>query len=257
MTSQLKAVSRDQNDPAWQARIDLAAAFRWAARLGYNEGICNHFSYALPGSDDRYLINPEGFHFSEIKASDLLLVDGTGKIVEGKHKIEPTAFFIHSRVHKARPSARCVLHTHMPYATALTMVEGGRLEPCLQICLRFYGIVAYDEDDGGYRGLALDNEEGDRMARALGDKRVLFLANHGIIVAGADVHQTFDDLYYLERAAQAQVLAMSTGRKLKLVGGNIARSVQEQVTRDLPVYGRYHFESLKRILDREEPEYKT
>lgn len=254
MTSQLKAVSRDQTDPVWQARIDLAAAFRWAARLGYNEGICNHFSYALPGSDDRYLINPEGFHWSEIKASDLLLVDGAGKVVEGKHRIEPTAFFIHSRIHKARPSARCVLHTHMPYATALTMIEEGRLEPCLQICLRFSGIIAYDDD---YRGLALDTEEGDRMARALGDKRVLFLATHGVICVGDDVHQTFDDLYYLERAAQAQVLAMSTGRKLRLVGDNIARSVQEQITKDLPVYGRLHFESLKRILDREEPEYRT
>lgn len=254
MVSQLSAVPRDRDDPAWQARIDLAAAFRMAARLGFNEGICNHFSYALPGSEDRYLINPEGFHWSEIKASDLLVVDGAGKVVEGKHRIEPTAFFIHSRIHKARPSARCVLHTHMPYATALTMIEDGRLEPCLQICLRFHGIIAYDDD---YRGLALDNEEGDRMARALGDKRVLFLATHGVICAGADVHQTFDDLYYLERAAQAQVLAMSTGRKLRLVGDNIATSVQEQVTKDLPVYGRLHFESLKRILDREEPDYKS
>lgn len=242
--------------PTAQARLDLAAALRWAARMGLNEGVCNHFSLAVPGQEDRYFVNPHALHWDEIRASDLIVVDGEGNLVEGDHAIEKTAFFIHSRLHRARPDARCVLHTHMPYATALTMIEDGRLEPCIQTALRFHGVVAYDTDVGGYNGLALDTAEGDRMARALGDKRVLFLANHGVIVVGPDVATAFDDLYYLERAAQAQVLAMSTGRRLKLVGDNIARSVQQQIEADLPVYARNHFEALKRLLDRDAPDWR-
>jgi ribulose-5-phosphate 4-epimerase/fuculose-1-phosphate aldolase len=242
--------------PAAQARLDLAAALRWAARLGLNEGVCNHFSLKVPGAEDRYLVNPHALHWDEITASDLIVVDGKGNHIEGRHTIEPTAFFIHSRLHRARPDAKCVLHTHMPYATALTMIDSGRVEPCIQSALRFYGVIAYDRDVGGYNGLALDDAEGDRMANALGDKRVLMLENHGIIVVGPNVAAAFDDLYYLERAAQAQVLAMSTGRKLKLVGDNTARAVQQQIERDIPVYSTNHFEALKRLLDRDAPDWR-
>jgi ribulose-5-phosphate 4-epimerase/fuculose-1-phosphate aldolase len=241
---------------AEQARLDLAAALRWAARLGLNEGVCNHFSLKVPDAEDRYFVNPHALHWDEIRASDLIVVDGEGRHIEGRHTIEPTAFFIHSRLHRARPDAKCILHTHMPYATALTMIEGGRIEPCIQSALRFYGVVAYDRDFGGYNGLALDDAEGDRMARALGDKRVLLLENHGVVIAGPNVAAAFDDLYYLERAAQAQVLAMSTGRKLKLVGDNTARAVQQQIERDIPVYSRNHFEALKRLLDRDAPDWR-
>jgi ribulose-5-phosphate 4-epimerase/fuculose-1-phosphate aldolase len=144
----------------------------------------------------------------------------------------------------------------MPYATALTMIESGRIEPCIQSALRFHGVIAYDRDVGGYNGLALDDAEGDRMANALGDKRVLMLENHGIIVVGPNVAAAFDDLYYLERAAKAQVLAMSTGRKLKLVGDNTARVVQQQIEHNIPVYSANHFEALKRLLDRDAPDWR-
>ncbi len=240
-------------------RIDLAAAFCWAARLGLHEGICNHFSLAVPGCDDRYLINPQGVHWTEMRARDLLVIDGAGKVIEGEGEVEATAYFIHTRIHRARSRARCVLHTHMPSATALTMIEGGRLEPCVQSALRFYGDIAYDDETvpgGGYRGLALDTAEGDRMARQLGEKRILFLANHGVIVVGPDIATAFDDLYYLERAAAAQVLAMSTGRKLRLVGDNLARATAAQIVADQPLYARLHFDALKRILDRAAPEYR-
>ncbi len=243
------------SDPVSAARRELAAAFRWAARLGFHEGTCNHFSLKVPGREDRYLINPHGLHFSEMRASDLLMLDADGTVVEGRHPVEATAFFIHSRIHRANAEARCVLHTHMPYATALTMLDGGRLEPCHQTCLRFYGRIGYDDELGGYGGLAADAEEGDRISRALGDKRVLMLANHGVIVAAPSVAEAFDDLYYLERAAQAQVLAMSTGRKLKLVGDNIAARTRDQMLKDGELYARVHFAALCRILDRETPDY--
>jgi len=250
-----KRRSGNGSDLLATARRELAAAFRWAARMGFHEGACNHFSLKVPGREDRYLINPHGRHFSEIKASDLAMLDADGNMVEGKYPVEPTAFFIHSRIHRANVDAKCVLHTHMPYATALTMLEGARLEPCLQTCLRFYGRIAYDDDFGGYGGLVLDEEEGDRLAKALADKRVLMLANHGVIVAAPSVAEAFNDLYYLERAAQAQVLAMSTGRKLKLVGDNVAVRTRDQFVKDSELYARFHFGALCRILDRESPDY--
>lgn len=251
------AIARSRNpalepDAERQARIDLAAAFRLAARLGLHEGAANHFSLMVPGSSDRFLVNPHGLHFGEIKASDLLLVDQKGNVLAGRYPLEPSSFYIHARIHLSRADAVCVLHTHMPFATALTMVEGGELLPCHQNALRFYGQIAYDD---GYNGFALADEEGDRMARALSDRRVLMLANHGVVVTGASVALAFDDLYYLERAAQAQLLAMSTGKPLRLIADNMARATQAQFDKDHALYGRVHFESLRRILEREEPEF--
>ena len=240
-----------RNDPVWQARADLAAALRWAVRYGLHEGVCNHFSLALPGVDGQYLINPQGLHWSEATASDLVVVDAEGKMIEGSHPVEPTAFFIHSRLHHAKPTARCVLHTHMPYATAIALIEGGRLEPASQNALRFYGRIAYDEH---YNGLALDAVEGDRMCATIADADVLFLANHGVIVCGPDVALAFDDLYYLERACMAQVLAQSTGGKLRQVPAAIARVTAQQIRQESQ-QATLHFQALRRLLDRSEPEY--
>jgi ribulose-5-phosphate 4-epimerase/fuculose-1-phosphate aldolase len=177
-----------------QARVDLTAALRCASRMNLGEGICNHFSLALPGQPGNFLINPQGFHWSEITPADLVVVDAQGRKVSGRHSVEPTAFFIHSAIHRGNANAACVMHTHMPHATALTAIEGGRLEWASQVALKFYNRVAYDEN---YQGLALDDAEGERMCREMGDADVLFLGNHGIIVCGPTVSTTFDDLYYL------------------------------------------------------------
>jgi hypothetical protein len=149
-------------NPIDQGRIDLAAVLRWSARLQLNEGVCNHYSLEVAG--DRYLINPQGLHWSEVTAADILLIDGQGRIIEGRHSLEPTAFFIHSWIHRLNPQARCVLHTHMPYATALTLFEGGELAWCNQNALRFWDRIGYDRV---YNGLALDEAEGRRIASAL------------------------------------------------------------------------------------------
>ncbi len=237
------------SDTHQQARTDLAAALRLAARMGLHEGICNHFSYAVPGGEDRFLLNPHGLHWSEIRADDLLLVDSAGKVHEGGGVAEVSAICIHAPLHRRHPRGRCVLHSHMPYATALTAIEDGKLEPVIQNALRFYGDVAYDRE---YGGLAQDMDAGEHIARAMGDKRVLFMANHGVIVVGESVAAAFDDLYYLERACQTQVLAMSTGRPLKRISDNLAATAfAEWVGRD-GSYARAHFEALKRLLDRED-----
>jgi len=232
-------------------RVELAAALRMAVRLGFHEGVCNHFSLALSEDGREFLVNPYGRHFGELRASDLLRVDVDGQVLAGDGEVEASALYIHGRLHVARPDLRCILHTHMPYATALTSIEGARLEPINQNALRFMGRIAYDD---AYGGLALDALEGDRIAAALGDKPIMFMANHGVLAAGASVAAAFDDLYYLERACQNQVLAMGTGRPLK-------RVPDDEVERTRAEFDRYdghaevHFAALKRLLDREEPDY--
>jgi ribulose-5-phosphate 4-epimerase/fuculose-1-phosphate aldolase len=232
-----------------EARVDLAAALRWANRLGYGEGICNHFSLEVPGRPGHFLINPQGLHWSEVTPGDLVVVDAAGRKVDGRYSVEPTAFFIHGAMHRSKPAAKCVLHTHMPYATTLTVVHGGRLEWASQNSLKFHGRVAYDDN---YNGLALDDAEGERMCAQAKEADVLFLANHGIIVCGPSVALAFDDLYYLERACMLQVLAMGTGKPLRMIPERIAGLTAGQMAQDSEQAG-LHFNALKRMLDRDEP----
>src|SRR5215510_13266977 len=200
-------------------RVDLAAAFRLAVRMDLHEGVCNHLSAMLPDGKT-FLLNAYGLHWSEVTASNLVTLDSAGRILRGEGEIEKTAFYIHSRIHLANPRATCVLHTHMPYATALTLLEGGRLEMVEQNALRFHDDIAYDDT---YNGLVVDNAEGDRLARALGDKRVMFLANHGVIVVGPTVAEAFDLMYYLERACRLQVLARSSQRSFREIRPEVVR----------------------------------
>lgn len=193
-------------------REDLALALRAAAWHGLSEGVCNHFSVAV--DRDRFLLNPRGLHWSEVLADDILLVDDKGQVLEGRHRAEPTALFIHAAVHRITGHA-VVLHTHMPYATSLTLTEAGAIDPLLsQNALRFHGRIAVDRH---YNGLALDVAEGERIAHAMQGRDVAFLGNHGVIVAGPTVAYAYDDLYYLERAAQHEVLARSSGLKLRAI----------------------------------------
>lgn len=240
------------NDPVTQARLDLTTALRTAARHGLNEGVCNHFSMAVPGREELFLVNPQGLHWSEVTPADLVMADGEGNVIEGNHPVEATAFFIHARIHQGNERAQVVLHTHMPYATALTSIADGRIEMCTQNAFRFWDRIAYDEQ---YSGVALSNDEGDRMCRALGDKDILFLRNHGVIVTGRSVAQAYDDLYYLERTAMVQVLAMQTGRPLHNIDEATVAHAARQIANDTQ-QAFLHFESLKRLLDRDEPGWR-
>jgi ribulose-5-phosphate 4-epimerase/fuculose-1-phosphate aldolase len=239
-------------DAVAAARVDLAAALRLAVRFGLNEGIDNHFSLAVPGEANRFLLNPWGLHWSEVRASDLLVVDEGGALVNGPGNPEPTAFYIHSRIHRADKRAACVLHTHMPYATALTSLSGGRMEMVTQNALRFWNEIGYDD---GYNGLALDDAEGDRICAALAGRRIVFLANHGVVVTGETVGEAFDDLYFIERACEVQVLAMHTGRPLRQVARDVVEATHRQIEKDRKGAAALHFAALKRILDREGSDY--
>jgi ribulose-5-phosphate 4-epimerase/fuculose-1-phosphate aldolase len=234
-----------------QARVDLAAAFRWIARLGMHEGVCNHFTVMLPGR--RFLINPKGVGFHRITASGLLVIDEYGKTLEGTGWPPTTGFAIHTRIHLLHPAAQVVLHLHAPYSTALTAIDGGRLQMIHQNAARFFGDIAYDDH---FNGIAEATKEGERMATAMGDKRILFLANHGVVVVGATVAQALDDFYYLERACQVQILAMQSGQPLKVMSDAMARETHEQFTR-FSVNAELLLEDVRATLDVEEPGYAS
>ncbi len=225
-------------------RDDLALALRAAAHHGLSEGVCNHFSVMLPGTQDRYLINPRGLHWSEIGPDDIVLIDVHGEVLAGRHRVEPTALFIHGAVHRLTGHA-VVLHCHMPYATALTLTADRALDPTLsQNAMRFMNRIAVD---ASYNGLALDDREGERIAGAMIGKDIAFLANHGVIVAGANLAHAYDDLYYLERACMHQVIAQSTGQPLAPVNAALAARVAAQVQSEREQSDLF-FEALRRLL---------
>lgn len=257
MNASLKPVQTSA-DAERRARVDLAACYRLADRFGMNEGIDNHLTMLAPGYSDRFLLAPFGMHWSEVKASDFLIVDFNGRVVSGQGLVEDTALYIHQPVHRLSPQGCCVLHTHMPYATALCMLENPHLEMAVQTALGFYGDVAYDSN---YNGLAFDMTEGERLARALGPKSVLMMGNHGVLVVGKTLPQAFERLYFLERAAQAQVLALSTGRPLRLIPDAVIQKTLAQFGAGASVGGRdraeLHFDALKRVLDRSNSDYAS
>ena len=237
-----------------EARLDLAACLRMAARLGMHEGICNHFSAVVPGFDDLFLVNPYGRAFSEVTASSLLVCDQHGNVVAGDGVPEATAFYIHGQVHRRLPRAKAAFHTHMPYATALSMTEGEPLIFAGQTALKFYGRTAVD---AAYNGLALDESEGDRIAAAIGDADIVFMKHHGVMVVGGSIAEVWDDLYYLERACEVQLLAMSTGRRIVPVTAEIALATSLQMRDGNAESARLHLESVRRQLDADEPAYRT
>ena len=225
-------------------REDLALALRAAAFHGLAEGVCNHFSVELPDGSGRFLLNPRGLLWSEVRGDDIVLVDGNGERLAGRHWIEPTAMFIHAAIHRIAGKA-CVLHTHMPHATALTLTADRALDPALsQTAMRFHGRIAVDPR---YNGLALDVAEGERIAGAMRGADVVFLGNHGVVVCGSRIDHAYDDLYYRERACEVQVIAQSTGRPLAPVDDAIAARVGAETLSER-VQSELHFEALRRTL---------
>jgi ribulose-5-phosphate 4-epimerase/fuculose-1-phosphate aldolase len=235
-----------------EARIDLAACLRMAARIGLAEGICNHFSLMVPGRDDLFLVNPDGFAFAEARASAMLVCDFDGNVIEGDGRPEDTAFYIHARIHKMHPRARACFHTHMPYATALAITEGEPFTFAVQSQLKFLGRIAIDPT---FNGLALDNTEGDRIAATIGEADVLFMRNHGVTVCGPDVASAWDDLYYLERAAEAEVKARASGRKVLPVEPTLAAETARIMRSGERHRARMHLESVKRRLALTDPDF--
>ncbi|MBT6986757.1 MAG: rRNA adenine methyltransferase, partial [Rhodospirillaceae bacterium] len=202
----------------WQARVDLAASHRLAVFHGLHEGIFNHFTLAVPNTDDRYYQIPFGLHWSEVTASSIMEVSYDGDVLQGEGEVERSGYCIHAPMHRLSKAAACVMHTHMPYASALTRLEDQRILPIGQTELGVSMQTAYDDE---YTGPAFDPAEGERLLGAIGDKSILMMANHGAVTIGETVAAAYDRMYYLERVAQVQLHAMWTGRPLHVLSQEI------------------------------------
>ena len=261
MQLKVSPISRQEcSDAEWQARVDLAAAHRLAVMHGFHEGIFNHLTLAVPGRSDRYYQIPFGMHWSEVRASSFMEVGiDDGKVKRGAGDVERSAFCIHAPIHKLQPmTAAAVFHTHMPYASALTRLEDPRIKEIGQTEVGLSDMIAYDDE---YTGPALHPAEGARLARVIGDKTVLFMANHGISTVGETVADAYDRLYYIERAAQVQIYAMWTGQRLKELPPAVVEKTKREIGGasfyDGPSPAQRHFDALKRMLDRTESDYKN
>jgi ribulose-5-phosphate 4-epimerase/fuculose-1-phosphate aldolase len=243
----------------WEARVDLAAAHRLAVMHGFHEGIFNHLTLVVPGRNDRYYQIPFGMHWSEVRASSFMEVGiDDGKAKRGAGDVERSCYCIHAPIHRALPQAKAVFHTHMPYASALTRLEDPRIKEIGQTEVGMMGAIAYDDE---YTGPAFDPQEGERLAKVIGDKTVLFMANHGITTVGETVADAYDRLYYIERAAQVQIYAMWTGQPLKRLPAAVVEKTKKEIGGANFYTGlkpaQRHFDALKRILDREDPGYAS
>jgi ribulose-5-phosphate 4-epimerase/fuculose-1-phosphate aldolase len=237
----------------WQERVDLAAAFRWTARLNMHEGVANHFSFAVNYDGTQFLMNPNQMHFSRIKASDMIEVDANDPdTLEGPNAPDPTAWGLHGGIHRHCPHARCAMHVHSIHATVLATLKDSRLLPIDQNCATFFNRYVIDDH---YGGLAFE-EEGERCAGLLSNpkQKVMIMGNHGIMIIGATVAETFNRLFYFERAAETYIRALQTGQPLRVLSDEIA----EKTASELEVYPEQderHLAELKAILDEEGSNY--
>jgi ribulose-5-phosphate 4-epimerase/fuculose-1-phosphate aldolase len=237
----------------WQERVDLAAAFRWTARLNMHEGVANHFSFAINDDGTQFLMNPNQMHFSRVKASDMIVVDANDpETLSGPNAPDPTAWGLHGGIHRHCPHARCAMHVHSIHATVLATLKDSRLLPIDQNCATFFNRYVIDDH---YGGLAFE-EEGERCAGLLSDpkQKVMIMGNHGIMIIGATVAETFNRLYYFERAAETYIRALQTGQPLRVLSDEIAEKTAQELE-DYPEQDERHLSELKAILDDEGSNY--
>jgi ribulose-5-phosphate 4-epimerase/fuculose-1-phosphate aldolase len=246
-------MTRDSDQQIQQYREDLAATFRWCNRLNWTEAVANHFSFAVNESGSQFLINPRWRHFANVRASELLLLDANDPTtMSGDIAPDPSAWSIHSAIHRNVPRARCVMHLHSPSSLVLASLQDKFLPPIENNTARFFNRVAVDD---GFAGMSLADDEGDRLAGCIGDKSVLVMGNHGVLVACESIAQAFDDLYYFELACQTYVGVLSTGKEQSVMSDEVAEKTAQQ-WEGLSGFAEAHLREVREILDREEPDYK-
>jgi ribulose-5-phosphate 4-epimerase/fuculose-1-phosphate aldolase len=234
------------------ARRDLAAIFRWTARESMHEGIANHFSCAVSDDGQQFLMNPYGVHFSKMKASDLLLLDARKTPEDYGDRVDPTAWWIHGAMHRNNPQARCIVHLHSHYATALSALQDPTLPPVDQTTCRFFNRIALDT---GFDGMGLDNEA-ERLSTLLGNKRMVMMGNHGFMTVAETPALAFDLAYFFERGCRTYMTALSTGAPLAILADDVAEKTARQ-WEDYDKYVGKHLAAIHEILTEEEPEYLT
>jgi ribulose-5-phosphate 4-epimerase/fuculose-1-phosphate aldolase len=234
-----------------QARIELAACFRIANRLGWNEGIANHFSVQV--APDRYLLNPYELHFREITASNLLVVDGEGKVISGEGQVRSAAFYLHPRLHTLLPRAKAIIHAHPPYATAICCVKNGRLDHASAHAMLFARQVCYDDEMGG----APNEAEIQRVVSKVGDKTIIMHAMHGVTTLGNTIADAFDNFYFVEKWAQLTVNTRQMRQEIHHMSDNLLWASPDRDKTLTPRAQQAHLNAWMRVLDMEEADYKS
>ncbi len=224
-------------------RGDLAALCRLAAKFGWQEATANHISLAVSGDGTQFLINRRWRDFATLKASELALLDGDAS--ELPEDIDSTAWAIHGAIHRLVPQARCVVHLHPVYATALSCLRDPILYPVDQTSARFFKRVAIDS---AYAGMADNRAEGERLAKILGKKKILMMGNHGLLSIGESAAEAFDAFYHFERAARTLMLAYGTGKKLNVLQDKVAEQTALAWESE-PEFGEAHFAQMRAALD--------
>ena len=239
----------------WSKRVELAASFRWVERMNMHESVGNHLSLAVNADGTQFLMNPNLVHFSLIKASDLILIDANDpETLKRPDAPDKAAWGLHGAIHRRCPHHRCLMHVHSVYATILASLEDSNLPPLDQNAAMFFNRTVIDEN---YGGLAFD-EEAERCASALNDpsKKVMIMGNHGVMVMGDTVAETFNRLYYFERAAETYIKALQTGRALRILSDEVAEKVAFQ-NDNYQGFAERHLENLMTILDKEGSDYAS
>ena len=245
-----------QNIQFYEERKDLAAAFRWAERLNLHEAVANHFSLAVNDQGTKFLMNPNRWHFSRIKASDLLLLDANDKtVLEKENPPDATAWGLHGAIHKNCEHAKCVMHVHSVHATVLASMKDSLLPPINQVASIFFNRQIIDDH---YGGLAFE-EEGERCSKLLENKKftTMIMGNHGYLVIGKNVAEAFHRLFYFERAAEIYVKALQTGKELRVLDDITAeKTALELENEEEPnPAGTSFLGEIKSILDKEHSDY--
>ena len=244
------------SDAEWKVRCDLAALYRLVAHHRMTDLIYTHISARLPGPENHFLINQYGVMFHEMRASDLVKIDYDGNIVDDaqqSRRVNAAGFCIHSAIHMARHDLACVIHTHTAAGMAVAAQKHGLL-PISQHALKFYGHLGYH----GYEGIALDLDERERLVADLGEHRAMILQNHGLLVAGRTIPEAFNNIYYLERACQAQVAALAGGAELVTPPEAVRLHTAEQFNREGSLeHYEMMWESCLRLVEHDRPDYRS
>jgi ribulose-5-phosphate 4-epimerase/fuculose-1-phosphate aldolase len=241
----------------WALRVQLAGAYRLIDHFGWSELIWTHTTVRVPGPEHHFLINPYGYRFDEVCASNLVKVDWEGRVIgDPRQEINPAGFVIHSAIHMARPDVQCVMHTHTVAGMAVAALQCGLL-PISMYALGYYEGVGYHD----FEGPSLELGERERLAANLGDKHVFIMRNHGLLTCGDSVAQAFVRMYRLERACQVQLAAQATGDRLVIPPEKVCQVSRERSDDFLGDKGysrerNPEFAALLRMLDRKDPSYK-
>ena len=241
------------SDEEWQARVDLAAAYRLTAHYGWTHLINNHISLRVPGTEDQFLINPYGLLYEQVTASSLVKIDVDGNVLnETPFDINQAGFVIHSAIHMARKDLHCVFHTHTAAGMAVSALDCGLL-PLNQGAMRWYNRMGYHD----FEGIARDIDERERLIEDLGDHKCMILRNHGLVTAGANVAEAFHLMYHLEKACVTQMQVLASNQTYSVPSPEACERAAQQFHRNGRVFGQRDWPALLMLADSLDPSYKT